>query len=161
MPRIKNFNDIHTDKRPPLFAINNDLLRCAHARNNTLTRAWYSKDGEYSLLNVFHYYGTFEEACRQLKIKNPDNINDYEMIVEDIKRVLEEEKKIDADTYKNYGAYDYEAINKKYEFKAILRKEKLLPVTAYYPNYPVVLIPRATIIKAGRTYHKKFIGGII
>ena len=137
-----------------------DLIHCARRRNNILTASRYQAEGRYSLEDVTCYYGSFDNACTALQIINPDNIEDYAMVAADIHNVREFCGKIDADTYKDNGAYPFEALDKRYGFQRILVKEGLIPVSALYPSYPVKKNGVAIAMRSVATYEKRLFGSV-
>ena len=136
--------------------IGNDLIICASRRNNVLTATVYQEEGRYSLEEVEQYYGSFDKACTDLQIINPDNVEDYAMVITDIRNVYEYCREINADIYKENGAYPFEAIDKRYGFQHLLVKEGFASVSTLYPNYPVRRAGISVKIKHVLTYHKRF-----
>ena len=140
------------------WLIGQDLQRCACARNGILTKEVYRKEGKYTLVDVRNHYGSFKSACIYLKIINPDNIEDRDMVIANIKNVLEYEQKIDEATYREFGAYSFDAIDKRYGFKRLLVSEGLLPVTAIYPKYTIRKQPRCMRLTWVYTHPKHIYG---
>lgn len=137
--------------------VGNDILKCAHKRNNVLTEDIYRKEGAFSLEDVTKYYGSFDNACTVLQIINPNNIKDYNMVLADIHNVRQFCGKIDADTYKENGAYPYDAVDKRYGFQFLLVKEKLAPSAVLYPHYQSKRKSGSSIfIRSLLTYNKHF-----
>ena len=136
--------------------IGNDLIVCASRRNNILTAAIYQDEGRYSLEEVEQYYGSFDKACTDLQIINPDNVEDYTMVIEDIHNVYEFCRDINANIYKENGAYPFEAIDERYGFQRLLVKEKLAPMSSLYPSYPMRRTGTSVKIKHLLTYYKRF-----
>lgn len=159
MQALQNFNDIYqsyqnqnkteprtvrsNNKPKPVsnpidvgWMIGNDLLKCARRRNNILTKEIYQAEGSYTLNDVRKFFGSFNKACVRLRIVNPDNIEDYDMVVANIKDVFTHERKIDAAIYREYGAYPYQAIEQRYGFNRICVREGLMEPDILYPSYP-------------------------
>lgn len=136
----------------------NDLLTCARRRNNILTEATYVVEGRYKLSDVNDCFGSFAQACTKLKIINPANIEDKEMIVKDIKNVFEFIRQINEIIYQEYGAYSYVAINKRWGFNKLLVEAGLVTLPNLYPTYQM----KRSIIHIRLiwtyTYNKKFYG---
>jgi len=158
----KDFNQLYKEEKAKVqeqdlsLCISTDLLRCAGARNNVLTEAYYKKDGKYSLEEVEQYYGSFSEACTKFHIVNPDNMEDRDMVIANIKSVYEIERKINEDIYRNYGAYDFDAINKRYGFRNLLFKAGI--IVSAYPVYRINKNSLPCYIVHTHTYGKRFFG---
>jgi hypothetical protein len=135
--------------------IGNDLIVCASRRNNILTAAIYQKEGRYSLEEVEQYYGSFDQACTDLQIINPDNVEDYAMVITDIRNVYDFCRKINAEIYKDNGAYPFDAVDKRYGFQHILIKEGLAPVSSMYPSYPIRRMGLSVKTKSVLTHNKR------
>ena len=136
----------------------NDLLTCAKRRNNVLTEANYVVEGRYRLIDVNNCFGSFAQACTQLKIINPDNIEDKAMILQNIKNVFEEVRKINETIYREYGAYSYFAIDKRWGFAKLLVEAGLAAPSSLYPIYPIKRFPRHARLIWSYTRNKKFYG---
>ena len=151
----RNFNDVFNDfkngvsirsprnaadepKDPPKWLIGKDILSYAEARNNILTEQTYKENGWYTIEQVNKAYGSFNAACMELNIINPDNIDDYGRIVDDIRMVASmHANHISAEIYKDEGIFSFEAIDKKYGFNNILMREGYKEFVGSYKTYPV------------------------
>lgn len=136
----------------------NDLLTCARRRNNVLTEANYAAEGRYTLIDVKNCFGSLIQACTQLKIINPENVEDKEMILQNIKDVFEFTRKIDEVTYREYGTYSYAAIDKRWNFNKLLIEAGLAELTILYPIYPIKQMPRHARLTWSYTHDKKIYG---
>ena len=92
----------------------NDILKVARMYNNVLYKKNYFAYGIYSEEEVKQYFGSFEEACRELKIVNPEDPYDLDAVIEDIQVVLQQEKKISPQIYKDYGIYTVNELQRRY-----------------------------------------------
>ena len=141
--RKKTVRRPKTDKipaipKPPVWMIGEDIRRQAQARNNILTLDRYLERGRYSAEEIDEAYGSFAQACLELKIINPDNLDDYPHIVADIKAVASENGgTVTPELYRENGIFSLDGIDKKYGFNQILVKEGLRARTLLYPTYPV------------------------
>jgi len=177
MIKPKDYSDIcpgsNGDSKIRVF-VAHDLIACASRRNNVLMAEIYEKEGHYTLTDVNAYYGSFVKACTELRIMNPDNIEDYEMIAANIRDVFEYcGHRISPELYKEYGVYDYDNIEAYWGFDNILIKEKLKEnivvkkkpaaekpaAQAAYPVYPIKRSPVPVAIRLIHTYYKRFFGG--
>ena len=138
--------------------VGNDLLICANRRNGVLTEFDYRDEGRYTLDDVTNCFGSFAEACAQLKIIYPFNIEDKDMILKDLRDVAEYVGKIDETTYREYGAYSYAAIDKRWKFNRLLVEAGLAAPDILYPVYTVKRYPYSKQITWNYTYRKKFFG---
>lgn len=136
----------------------NDLLTCARRRNNILTEANYAAEGRYTLIDVKNRFGSFAQACTQLKIINPENVEDKAMILQNIKDVFDFTRKIDEVTYREHGAYSYAAIDKRWNFGKLLIEAGLATLNILYPIYPIKQSSRHARLIWSFTYNKKFHG---
>ena len=163
----KDFNQFYKEEKAKMnktvnpaqdlsIYVSTDLLRCAATRNNILTEAYYEKDGMYSLDEVRQYYGSFSEACIKFHIINPDNIEDCDMVIANIKSIYETERKMTEEIYRDYGAYDFDAINKRYGFRNLLFKAGI--IVSAYPVYRINKNPLPCYIVHTHTYGKRFFG---
>ena len=163
----KDFNQFYKEEKAKMnktvnpeqdlsVCVSTDLLRCAATRNNILTEAYYEKDGMYSLDEVRQYYGSFSEACIKFHIINPDNIEDCDMVIANIKSIYETERKMTEEIYRDYGAYDFDAINKRYGFRNLLFKAGI--IVSAYPVYRINKNPLPCYIVHTHTYEKRFFG---
>ncbi len=125
----RNFNDVFNDfkngistkppqdtsdesKDPPKWLIGKDILSYAKARNNILTEKTYRENGWYTIEQVNEAYGSFNAACIELNIINPDNIDDYDKIIDDIRMVASmHNNHINAEIYKNEGGFLFDALD--------------------------------------------------
>ena len=136
--------------------VGNDLLICARRRNGILTECDYKDEGRYTLNDVVNCFGSFAHACTQLKIINPANIEDKAMILKNLKDVFEIMRKIDETVYRDYGAYSYTAIDKRWGFNRLLVESGLLAPTVLYPSYPFKRPSRYRRLVWNYTYGKQF-----
>ena len=145
--------------KPMKWMIGRDLIDCAQKRNNVLTQSVYEQAGKYSIAQVMEAYGSFKAACLEHNILNPENIDDYEKIIEDIKQVAAMYNgKMSPEIYQAEGIYSYEAIDKKYGFHNILVDEGFIPRDIRYRIYPLKRESRSSILSWNYTYQKQFYG---
>ena len=138
--------------------VGNDLLVCAGRRNGILTEFDYKDEGKYTLVDVKNCFGSFAQACAQLKIINPANVEDKAMILKDIKGVFEYVRKIDETTYREYGAYSYADIDRRWSFKRLLVEAGFSGLGILYPIYPVKRLPQPIKLIWVHTRNKRFYG---
>lgn len=126
-----------------------DILQIAHRYNNVLYKKNYFKYGAFKKDDVNQHFGSFNKACRALKIVNPEDPYDLTAVLNDIRFVLNDRKEISLKIYREYGIYTIESLQRKYgNFNDLMimacgrqrqLKEKTEPVPRpIYSHYPVI-----------------------
>ncbi len=128
-----------------------DMLRVAHMYNNILYQKHYRKHGHYLLNDVKTWFGSFNKACRELQIVNPDDPWDLQAVLKDIMYVAATYHDISINTYREFGIYQVDALQKRYgKFgdlvilagahkkpqEHIPQKQKKKEPACMYPIYP-------------------------
>ena len=114
-----------------------DLLRVANMYNNILYPKNYYRHGNYKENDIQMSFGNFNNACRSLQIVNPYDPYDLAAVLKDIRFVIQDQKQISEEIYREYGLYNVDALIRKYgpfhNLIQMLKQEK--PIPTVYPVY--------------------------
>lgn len=127
-----------------------DLIRVARMYNNILYKKHYYRHGHCKMEDVNKYYTSFENACRILKIINPEDPWDIDAVLEDIRFVLKDQKDINVEIYRNNGIYTINALYRRYgKFNDLIRLAygPRLTNKKFYPLHKVKSEGRNVVLK--------------